>query len=107
VAQRPYIKLRPLAYVTGNKPRGSIGSPPERGAQTHRIKPGHVSVLDPCLGQGILCPRTSLWMARTLLGGIRTPSKGPDTLIGSPGPYSGVRVVRTKVRRFLVEVRSN
>jgi hypothetical protein len=39
-----------------------------------------VSVSDPCLGQGIPCPGTSLWVARTLLGGIRTPSKGPDTL---------------------------
>jgi hypothetical protein len=42
VAQRPYVRLRPLAYVTGSKPRGSIGSPPERGAQVHRINPGHV-----------------------------------------------------------------
>jgi hypothetical protein len=25
--------LRLLAYVTGHKPRGSSGSPPERGAQ--------------------------------------------------------------------------
>jgi hypothetical protein len=41
------------------------------------IKPGHVSVPDPCLGQGIPCLGTSLWVARTLLGGIRTPSKGP------------------------------
>jgi hypothetical protein len=80
VAQRPYVRLRPLAYVTGNKPRGSIGSPPERGAQAHRIKPGHVSVPDPCLDQGIPYPGTSLWVARTLLGGIRTTSKGPDML---------------------------
>jgi hypothetical protein len=92
VAQRPYVRLRPLAYVTGNNPRGSIGSPPERGAQAHMIKPGHVSVPDPCLGQGIPCPGTSLWVARTLLRGIRTPSKGPDTLtwesrtvFGGPG----------------------
>jgi hypothetical protein len=106
-AQRPYVRLRPLAYVTGNKPRGNIGSLPERGAQAHRIKPGHVSVLDLCLGQGIPCPGTSLWVARTLLEGIRTPSKGPDMLLGSPRPYSGVRVVRTGVRCFLVEVRSN
>jgi hypothetical protein len=49
-AQRPYVMLRSLAHVTGNKPHVSIGSPPERGAQVHRIKPGHVSVLDPCLG---------------------------------------------------------
>jgi hypothetical protein len=106
-AQRPYVRLRLLAYVTSSKPRGSIGSPPERGAQVHRIKPGHVSVPNPCFGQGIPYPGTSLWMVRTLLGGIQTPSKGPDTLLGSPGPYSGVRVVRTGVRRFLVEVRSN
>jgi hypothetical protein len=106
-AQRPYVRLRPLAYVTGSKPRGSIGSPPEWGAQVHKIKPGHVSVPDPCFGQGIPCPSTSLWVVRTLLVVVRTPSKGPDTLLGSPGPYSGVRVVRTWVRRFLVEVRSN
>jgi hypothetical protein len=68
VAQRPYVRLCPLAYVTGNKPRGSIGSLPERGAQVHRIRPGHVAVLDPCLHLGIPCPGTSLW----------------------PGPYSGV-----------------
>jgi hypothetical protein len=91
-AQRPYVRLRSLAYVTGNKPRGSIGSPPERGAQAHRIKPGHVSVPDPCLGQGIPYTGTSLWVARTLLGGIQTPSKGPGTLtwesrtvFGGPG----------------------
>jgi hypothetical protein len=45
--QRPYVRLRPLTYVTGDRPRGSIGPPPERGAETHRIKPGHTSVLDP------------------------------------------------------------
>jgi hypothetical protein len=91
-AERPYVRLRPLAYVTGNKPRGSIESPPERGAQAHRIKPGHVSVPNPCLGQVIPCPGTSLWVAQTLLEGIRTPSKGPDTLtwesqtvFGGPG----------------------
>jgi hypothetical protein len=106
-AQRPYVRLRPLAYITGNKPCGSIGSPPERGAQVHRIKPGHMSVPAPCFGQGIPYPGTSLWVVRTLLGGIRTPSKGPNTLLGSPGPYSGVRVVLIGVRRFLVEVRSN
>jgi hypothetical protein len=89
-AQRPYVRLCPLAYVIGNKPRGSIGSPPERGAQAHRIKPGHVSVPDLCLGQGIPCPRTSLWMARTLLGGIRTPSKGPwHAYLGVPDRIRG------------------
>jgi hypothetical protein len=28
----PYVRLGPLAYVTGLKPRGSSRSPPERGA---------------------------------------------------------------------------
>jgi hypothetical protein len=28
-AQRPYVRLRPLAYVTGNRPRGSIGVTPQ------------------------------------------------------------------------------
>jgi hypothetical protein len=72
--QRPYVRLHPLAYVTGNKPRGSIGSLPERGAQAHWIKPGHVSVPDLCLGHGVPCPETSLWVVRSLLGGIQTPA---------------------------------
>jgi hypothetical protein len=61
-AQRPYVRLRPLAYVMGSKSCGSIRAPPERGAQVHRIKLGHVSVPDPCLGQGIPYPGTSLWL---------------------------------------------
>jgi hypothetical protein len=48
-AQRPYVRLRPLAYVTGDSPRGSIGPPPERGMEAHWIKPRHVSVPDPRL----------------------------------------------------------
>jgi hypothetical protein len=39
-AQRPYIRLRPLAYVTGSRPRGSIGSPPERGVGAHTVWSG-------------------------------------------------------------------
>jgi hypothetical protein len=102
VVQRPYVRLRPLAYVTGNKPRGSIRSPPERGAQAHRIKPGHVSVPDPCLGQGIPCPRTLMWVARTPLRGVRTSPKGssllawePWTILGDPGrEYRGPALYR-------------
>jgi hypothetical protein len=91
-AQRPYVRLRPLAYVMGNKPRGSIGSALERGAQVHKIKPGHVSVPDPCLGQGIPCPGTLLWVARIPLKGVQTSPKGsgllawePWTILGDPG----------------------
>jgi hypothetical protein len=47
--QRPYVRLHPLAYVTKARPRGSNGPLPERGAEAHRIKPGHVSASDPRL----------------------------------------------------------
>jgi hypothetical protein len=47
VAERPYIRLRPLAYVTSSRPRGSIGSLPERGAGVHTAWSGHVSAPDP------------------------------------------------------------
>jgi hypothetical protein len=45
--QRPYVRLRPLAYVTGDMPRGSIGPPPERGAEVYMVWSGHVSAPDP------------------------------------------------------------
>jgi hypothetical protein len=48
-AQRPYVRLRPLAYVTGSRPCGSIGSPPERGAEAYAVWSGHVSAPDPRL----------------------------------------------------------
>jgi hypothetical protein len=49
VAQRPYVRLHPLAYVTCTMPRGSIGAPLERGAEAYTIWSGHVSALDPRL----------------------------------------------------------
>jgi hypothetical protein len=48
-AQKPYVRLCLLAYVTGNWPRGSIGSPPERGAKAYAVWSGHVLVPDPRL----------------------------------------------------------
>ena len=57
VAQSPYVRLRPLAYVTCSMPRGSIGAPLERGAgvyayrsELHQSRSGHVSAPDPHLG---------------------------------------------------------
>jgi hypothetical protein len=47
--QKPYVRLRPLAHVTGSQPRGSIGSPPERGAEAYVVWSGHVSAPDPRL----------------------------------------------------------
>jgi hypothetical protein len=48
-AQRPYVRLRPLAYVTGDMARGSIGPPPERGVEALAAWSGHMSAPDPCL----------------------------------------------------------
>jgi hypothetical protein len=48
-AQRPYVRLRPLAYIKGSRPHGSIGSPPERGAEAYTVWCRRVSALDPCL----------------------------------------------------------
>jgi hypothetical protein len=48
-AQRPYVRLRLLAYVMGSRPRGSIGSLPERGAEVYMVWSEHVSALDPRL----------------------------------------------------------
>jgi hypothetical protein len=49
VAQWPHVRLRPLSYITCTMPRGSIGAPPERGAEACMIWSEHVSVLDPRL----------------------------------------------------------
>jgi hypothetical protein len=48
-AQRPYVRLHPLAYVMGSRPRGYIGSPPERGVELYMVWSGHVSAPDPRL----------------------------------------------------------
>jgi hypothetical protein len=49
VAQRPYVRLRPVAYVMGSRPHGSIGASPERGADAYVLWSGHVSAPDPRL----------------------------------------------------------
>jgi hypothetical protein len=72
--------LRPLAYVTGNKPCGSIGPSAERGAEAYRIGPGHVSAPDLCLGHDASSPGTLLWVVQSLLGGVRTPPNGSRLL---------------------------
>jgi hypothetical protein len=78
--------LRPLAYVTGNKPCGSIGPSAERGAEAHQIESGHASTPDPCLGHDTSSPGTLLWVVWSLLGGVRTPSNGSGLLyFGGPG----------------------
>jgi hypothetical protein len=84
-AQSPYVMLHPLAYVTDNKPCGCIRSLAERGAEALRIEPGHASTPDPCLGYDTF-PGTLLWVVRSSVGGVRTPSNGFELLyFGGPG----------------------
>ena len=80
VAQSPYVMPRPLAYVTSNKPRGSTGSPPERGAEAHRIRLGHASIPDPFLGHDI---------ARDLaVGGLELTWRGSELHPMAPGRFT-------------------
>jgi hypothetical protein len=84
-AQRPYIRLRPLAYVTGSRPRGSIRSLPERGAEAYAVWSGHVSTPD---------PRLALIKAWVFFApGSRDPAvSGPDPIQRGPEPILGVRL---------------
>jgi hypothetical protein len=76
----------PLAYVTDNKPCGSVRPSSEWGAEALRIEPRHTSIADPCLGHGTSSPGTLLWVVRSSLGGVRTLSNGSGLLyFGGPG----------------------
>jgi hypothetical protein len=75
VAQRRHARFRSLAYPACSMPRGSIGSPPERGAgvyadrsSSQQTRSGHVSAPDSRLG----------------------PDQGPSVFWpGTLGPYYG------------------
>jgi hypothetical protein len=76
--------LHLLAHVTGSRPRGSIGSPPGRGAEAYMVWPGHVSALDPCLAL------IKAWVF--FAPESRDPTEsGPDPTQRGPGPVPGVR----------------
>jgi hypothetical protein len=83
-AQKPYIRLRPLAYVTGSRPRGSIGSLPERGAEAYAVWSGHMSDPDPRL------TLIKAWVFFVPESQDLAVS-GPDPAQGGPGPVPGVR----------------
>jgi hypothetical protein len=90
MAERPYVRLRPLAYVTGSRPRGSIGSPPERRAEAYTVWSGHVSAPDPRLAL------IKAWVFFVLES--RDPAvSGPDPTQGGPGPVPGVRFAPMEV----------
>jgi hypothetical protein len=111
VTRRPYVWLRPLAYVTRSRPCGSIGPPPRRGAEAYadRSAPDWVWT---CVGIGPppgSCSRpgyalpwdlgTPLWAARTPYeGGSRSHSRGPACTRGGSGPTLGIWTVYPGVR---------
>jgi hypothetical protein len=89
-AQRPYVRLRPLAYVTCSRPRGSIGSPPGRGAEVYTIRSGHVSALDPRLAL------IKAWVFS--VPESQDPAvSGPDPTQRGPDPILGVRFAHVGV----------
>jgi hypothetical protein len=63
---------RTISHMAVLDPRPSGGG----GGEELRIEPGHVSTLDPCLGYDTFFPETLLWVVRSSLGGVRTPSNG-------------------------------
>jgi hypothetical protein len=92
--------LRPLAYVTGSRPRGSIGAPPERGAEAYAVWSGHVSAPDPRLAL------TKAWVffvpesRDPAVSGSDLTQRGPVHARGGPGPYPEVQSIYTGVRHF-------
>jgi hypothetical protein len=81
-------------------PRGSIGAPPERGAEVYTVGSGHVSASDPHLAL------IKAWVFSI------TESRGPavsglDLTQRGPEPILGVRFAYTGVRHFHMEVRTH
>jgi hypothetical protein len=88
--QRPYVRLRPLAYVMGIWPRGSIGSLPEQGAEVYMVWSGHVSALD------LRLALIKAWVF--FVPESRDPAEGgPDPTQRGPGLVPGVRSVPAEV----------
>jgi hypothetical protein len=82
VAQRPYIRLLPLAYVTCSRPRGSIGSPPRQGAEAYTIRFGHVSTPNPCLALIKACIFSVPESRDPVVSGPDPTQRGPEPILG-------------------------
>jgi hypothetical protein len=99
-AQRPYVRLRPLAYVMGIWPHGSLGSPPEQGVEVYMVWSGHVSALDHHLAL------IKAWVF--FVPESRDPTEGgPDPTQRGPGPYPEARSGYAGVRYFPMGVRTH
>jgi hypothetical protein len=103
-AQRPYVRLCPLAYVMGSRPRGSIGAPPEQGAEAYIVWSGHVSAPD---------PRLAMIKAKVFFApeSWDPAVRGPDPAQRGPGPVPGVRFMPVEVldltRRFGLHIQGS
>ena len=82
--------LHPLACVTGSRSRGSMGAPPEPGAEAYTVWSGHVSALDPRLAL------IKAWVF--FVSESRDPAvSGSDLTQRGPGPVPRVRFVPEEV----------
>ena len=88
-----------MAYVTGSRPRGSIGAPPEQGAEAYVVWSGHVSAPDPRLAL------IKVWVF--FVSESWDPSvSGMDPAQRGPGPVPGVRSAPVEVLDLTRGVRS-
>jgi hypothetical protein len=114
---RHHARFRPLAYVVRNTPRGSNGSPPERGGGVYVITR---SGLDSCrhrtpawvLNKSRVCSVLEPWDpivggSDPILGGSGSHSRGPTCTHGGPGPILEVRTVYPGVRHSPMGVRTH
>jgi hypothetical protein len=113
-AQRPYVRLHPLAHVTGSEPRGIIGSLPEQGAEVYWVWSGHVMAPGPRLALRkawvFFVPGSWDPTERGLdpHREVRDPSWGYGvTLRGGPGLCPEVRSVYAGVRYCPMGVRTH
>jgi hypothetical protein len=76
--------------TSSSRPRGSIGTPPERGAEAYTIRSGHVSAPDPCLAL------IKVWVF--FVPESRDPTvSGPDPTRRGPDPIRGVQSAPVEV----------
>jgi hypothetical protein len=88
VTWRPYVRLRPLAYVTRSRPRGSIGSLPGHGVEVYADRSAPDSVwtrVDTGLPPGS-CSRPGYVLSWDL---GTPPVGGPDPILGVRIPFQG------------------
>jgi hypothetical protein len=74
-------------------PRGTIGAPPERGAEAYTVRSGHVSAPDPRLAL------IKAWVF-SVSESLDPAVSGPDPTLRGPEPILWVRFVPMEVPDF-------